>query len=228
LSPIECVSQHQFQPAAGQNQSIVGGLCALAKPPFDSLPKRTYTLSEGKEGKLHGLPFRYALEAVIVLQNQIIGLGYRTDVLFGHDSWGSDVYGRLGFGTAQRLTPVDVVTSVPPALLLNYTTGHSGSFFTLSGWNFTPNSAASLVVNGRTLTTTLAVNPTGGFILFLDTAGANDGFYVATAAVNPSASIRFNLDANEPSRIQEGGGPTFQVPAGIAYTYAVYLPLVQR
>jgi alpha-tubulin suppressor-like RCC1 family protein len=143
--------------------------------------------------------------------------------------WGSDSSGQLGFGTAlQRLTPIDVVTSVPPALLLNYTAGHSGSFFTLSGWNFPPNSTASLVVNGHTLTTTLAVNPTGGFTLFLDTAEADDGFYVVTAAVSPSASIRFTLDANEPSWIQEGGGLTFQVPAGIAYTRTVYLPLVQR
>jgi hypothetical protein len=59
----ESVFQNQSQPAAGyvqgctQNQSIVDGLCPLAKPPIDSLPKGTYTLSEGKEGKVHGLPF---------------------------------------------------------------------------------------------------------------------------------------------------------------------------
>jgi hypothetical protein len=85
----ESVFQHQFQPAAGyvqsctQNQSIVDGLCPLAKPPVDSLPKRTYTLSEEKEGKVHGLPFSWDLEAVILPQNEIIGLSYRTDVLFG-------------------------------------------------------------------------------------------------------------------------------------------------
>jgi hypothetical protein len=28
-----------------------------AKPPFDSLPKRTYTLGEENEGKVHDLPF---------------------------------------------------------------------------------------------------------------------------------------------------------------------------
>jgi hypothetical protein len=63
----------------------------LAKPPFDSLPKRTYTLSgEGNEGKVHGLPFSWDLEAVmqsrvILPQNEIIGRGYSTDALFGHD-----------------------------------------------------------------------------------------------------------------------------------------------
>jgi hypothetical protein len=38
-----------------QDQGVSARLQALAKPPFDSLPKRTYTLSE--EGKAHGLPF---------------------------------------------------------------------------------------------------------------------------------------------------------------------------
>jgi hypothetical protein len=40
-----------------QNKSIVDGLCPLAQSPFDSLPKRTYTLSEEIEGAIHGLPF---------------------------------------------------------------------------------------------------------------------------------------------------------------------------
>jgi hypothetical protein len=29
----------------------------LAKPSFDSLPKKTYTLSEEREERVHGLPF---------------------------------------------------------------------------------------------------------------------------------------------------------------------------
>jgi hypothetical protein len=40
-------------------------------------------LSEEKEGKVHGLPFSWDLEAVILPQNEIVGLSYRTDVLFG-------------------------------------------------------------------------------------------------------------------------------------------------
>jgi hypothetical protein len=49
----------------------------------DSLPNRTYTLSEEKEKAVHGLPFSRDLEAVILPQNEIIGRGYRTDGLFG-------------------------------------------------------------------------------------------------------------------------------------------------
>jgi hypothetical protein len=58
-------------------------LQALAKPPVDSLPHRTYTLSEEREGAIHGLPFSRDLEAVILPQNEIIGRGYRTDGLLG-------------------------------------------------------------------------------------------------------------------------------------------------
>ena len=50
-------------------------LCPLAKPSFDSLPKRTYTLGEEKEWDVHGLPFSWDLEAVILPQNEIIGRG---------------------------------------------------------------------------------------------------------------------------------------------------------
>jgi len=143
--------------------------------------------------------------------------------------WGSDGYGQLGLGTiTQRLTPVDVVESVPPALAINYAAGQPGSFFTLTGWNFPPNGAATIMVNGQTLTSTLPVNETGGFIFFINTTGADEGFYSVTASVNPSAGASFQLSLSAPLRVQEGGGLTLNVPAGIAFTNALYLPLIAR
>jgi hypothetical protein len=143
--------------------------------------------------------------------------------------WGWDGYGQLGMGTiTQCLTPVDVVESAPPYLTINYPNGQPGSFFTITGWNFPPDTQATLSINGQVITSTLSVNPTGSFIVFLNTTGVEAGGYVVAASVNPSATTIFILADDAPLRPQEGGGQTFVVPAGIAYTNYVYLPLVRR
>jgi hypothetical protein len=51
-------------------------LCPLAKPLFDSLPKRIYTLSEGKKSSRLAFQLREAVtqSRVILPQNEIIGL----------------------------------------------------------------------------------------------------------------------------------------------------------
>jgi hypothetical protein len=49
-----------------------------------------------------------------------------------------------------------------------------------------------------------------------------------TAAVNPSATVQFILSADEPTRAQEDSGTVFDVPAGIAYTGSVFLPIIIR
>jgi hypothetical protein len=144
--------------------------------------------------------------------------------------WGWDSDGQLGVGTiTQRLTPVDVVDSVSPRLLLNYATGKPGSLFTLTGERFPPNSTATIAVNGQALTSTLPVYACGDLLLFLDTAGAEAGGYHVTASVNPSATVFLILDNSAPLRIQEGGGQSLTLPGGIAIQLQfVYLPLVLR
>jgi hypothetical protein len=47
-------------------------------------------------------------------------------------------------------------------------------------------------------------------------------------SANPTASVRFTLDADDPVRPQEGVGPIFEVPAGIAFTEFVFLPIIMR
>jgi alpha-tubulin suppressor-like RCC1 family protein len=160
--------------------------------------------------------------------------------------WGGDRYGQLGIGTlSQHRTPVDVLEFPPLRLTAGYTYGQPGSYFTLSGWNFPPGGQTTLVINGETITTTISVNPTGSFILFLDTSLAEPGGYAVTVSVLPgsnsllgeplseqgdiSATTGFFLWAEAPLRPHEGGGQTFLVPAGIAHTvYFTNLPLVGR
>jgi hypothetical protein len=122
---------------------------------------------------------------------------------------------------------VDVIESAT-LLTVNYPYGQSGSFFTITGWNFPPGTLANLYINDQVITSTLPVNPTGSFIFFLNTTGAEAGGYVVTASVNPSAATSFILFDDAPLRPQEGGGQTFVVPAGIAFHNFVYLPLVKR
>jgi len=115
-----------------------------------------------------------------------------------------------------------------PTLTANYTSGKPGSFFTLAGSNFPPNSIATIVINGTMLTDTLAVGGSGSFVFLLDTSQADVGRYFVTATVNPSATADFTLNPNAPLRLQEGTGPILNVPSGIAFTEFVYLPLVCR
>ena len=114
-----------------------------------------------------------------------------------------------------------------PELNINYNSGAPGSFFTLTGVYFPPDSTATIQVNGQILG---AVNTDGGgsFTFVLDTANADVGAYFVTTTVNPSATARFTLESSEPVRPQEGGGPVFDVSAGIALTEFVFLPLVIR
>jgi hypothetical protein len=113
------------------------------------------------------------------------------------------------------------------ALDINYDAGAPGSFFTLSGRDFPANAIAAISVNGTALGT-IPIDGSGSFSFLLSTANAGEGAYFVTAAVNPSAGTRFILSSDEPTRPQEGSGPVFDVPAGIAYTESVFLPIVLR
>lgn len=159
--------------------------------------------------------------------------GGHTCVLVGEGRakcWGADVYGQIGLGLGPiQLTPANVVASVAPSLLLNYSAGKPGSFYTLTGFDFPANASLSFTVNDVALPTTATTDASGGFIFFLDTAAADAGLYTITANAGSTAVASFVLSPNAPLRVQEGGGTTFAVPGGIAQpAIPIYLPLMQR
>lgn len=113
------------------------------------------------------------------------------------------------------------------SLTVNYQSGAPGSYFTLTGINFPPNDTANISINGTSLGD-VTTNLDGSFTFILSTDNADEGAYFVTATVNPSATTSFVIDSNEPTRPQEGSAIIFNVPAGIAFTDTLFLPIVMR
>jgi peptide/nickel transport system substrate-binding protein len=113
------------------------------------------------------------------------------------------------------------------SLETNYPDGAPGSYFTLNGDHFPPNSLVHIIVNSLELGTT-TTDASGNFTIILATTGAGEGNYMVTAIVNPAATVWFSLAAESPIRPQEGNGTLINVPSGIAYTHSVSLPVVIR
>ncbi len=112
-------------------------------------------------------------------------------------------------------TPVDVIGAQTPVVTANYVSGKPGSLFTLNGGGFPVSTPIAITVNGTALTTTAATTPGGRFILFLDMTGADAGFYEVAVTAGGTASTVLALHPDAPLRVQEGGGTTLVVPAGI-------------
>ncbi|NUM44874.1 MAG: hypothetical protein HUU38_09205 [Anaerolineales bacterium] len=119
------------------------------------------------------------------------------------------------------------ILCVDPSLVINYDSGAPGSYFTITGSDFPDGEVATIYVNGQVLGTT-DTSAEGAFTVLFSTTDADEGFYMITATVNPSASTWFTLDVNEPVRPQEGKGTILNVPAGIAFTEFVFLPVIFR
>jgi hypothetical protein len=115
----------------------------------------------------------------------------------------------------------------PPTLEIDHDSGKPGSFLNVTGHHYPANSTATIQINNHTLGT-VPTDALGDFSFQMNTGGADEGAYYVTVTVNPSATIRFTLDQNAPLYPQSGSGPAITVPAGIAFTRFVYLPIVFR
>jgi hypothetical protein len=112
-----------------------------------------------------------------------------------------------------------------PELFINFVTGAPGSHFTFTGLDFAPHDTAILAVNGRALGT-VPTGADGDFSFLVSTDNADEGTYYVVAAADRRATASFVLESSEPTRPQQGSGPVFAIPAGIALTEFVYLPIM--
>lgn len=116
-----------------------------------------------------------------------------------------------------------------PTLTINHDVGQPGSFFEVKGENFPPNATVTVTINGTTLGT-VTTDDDGEFEFELATTGADEGAYFVTATSgSSSATVKFTLDSGFSTMWPaEGTLPLFNVPASIAFTEAVYLPIILR
>lgn len=114
-----------------------------------------------------------------------------------------------------------------PTLVVNYSSGAPGSYFTFTGSDFPANQTATIGVNGHVLGT--VPSDTSGNLAFLlrTHSTTQEGFYTVTASVTAIAMAHWTLDADLEVRPQEGSGPILDVPDGIAHR-AVFVPLVVK
>jgi Tol biopolymer transport system component len=128
-----------------------------------------------------------------------------------------DTNSRVDVFIRDRRPPVD--------LTINYSDGMPGSFFTVNGSRFLPDSNVSLIVNGTDLGTVVS-DPNGDFTIILTTDDADLGGYILSAAAGTlEGTVVFVLDQNSAERPQEAQGTIFNIPPGIAYTNFNSMPV---
>jgi Tol biopolymer transport system component len=128
----------------------------------------------------------------------------------------NDLNSRIDVFIRDRMPPV--------AVDINYVSGSPGSYFTISGDRFMPESEISLVVNGFELGK-VTTDAEGGFTAVLATDEADLGGYILSARGGTLVgSLGFVMDEASAVRPQETEAAVFNLPAGIAYSHFSHLP----
>jgi len=122
-----------------------------------------------------------------------------------------------------NITEGHAITTISP----EYRTAAPGSFINVTGEGFPAGQTGTITINSHFVDNVL-VAETGQFTYTLTTSNASEGYYHVAVSVNPSASTSFILDSEADFRVREGSYPTVDVPAGIAFTHATWLPVIQR
>ena len=112
----------------------------------------------------------------------------------------------------------------PDVLQINHTSGQPGSFFSVTGSNFTPETTVNVSVNG-VLLGTVDADSNGALAFQIDSTGADTGTYFLEATGVETGLTQFDLSEDQPLWPQEGIGDVFLLPAGIAVNM-VRLPVI--
>jgi len=116
-----------------------------------------------------------------------------------------------------------------PTMSVNFATGQPGSFFAFDGTFYPANLPVQVWVNGALLGSVTA-NGDGDVRFRLQSQANSDvgAYFVIVLSGTDSNHTTFRLDNAAPLRPDEGSGPIFVLPGGIAYTHFVYMPMASR
>lgn len=114
----------------------------------------------------------------------------------------------------------------PVELEIDHGSGAPGSFFTVSGFNFDPETTASVMINGVEVGT-LETDAMGSFQFTIDTAAGEEGYYTVLVSSGFSRSKHFRLV--ESGNLWLPGEPetVFILPAQIAQQW-LFMPYFHR
>jgi hypothetical protein len=140
----------------------------------------------------------------------------------------SETYVTMDEATDGRASlKTSLAEALPAQLVSDYYTGAPGSIFNFLGSYFDPGVSIELSVNGFTLGS-LVADGDGEVVFRVNSGNADPGYYHFRAISGNTTSTMLILDPSLPVRQGAGTGPLLELPAGLAWTNAVYLPTVKR
>jgi hypothetical protein len=114
----------------------------------------------------------------------------------------------------------------PTTLEVNHLSGQPGSFFTITGTNYPPNTNLTIFANGVSLGS-LPSDGGGNLLFVIDTSGAELGYYTIVADPIKDVFTRFELKANDPLWPQDVTAPVLQLTPNSA-VQLIFLPNINR
>lgn len=141
--------------------------------------------------------------------------------------WGANDYGQMGNDSLPyQPIPLQLPFWYIPQLSVNFASGQPDSYFTLTGIDYPPGVAVTVQVNTHTFTETVGVDSAGNFTFQLHVSASGEGYYlVTTQAAGYARSLMLQVKATDPLRPQIAAD-FLDVPEGIVYPYAIFLPLI--
>lgn len=114
----------------------------------------------------------------------------------------------------------------PATLQVNHTVGAPGSFFTVFGGNFSPNSQVSVFANG-VLMGEVQSDDAGELMFLINSSGADLGYYMIEAIGNEGAATLIIISEDAPVWLPENEAIVFNLPVGIAQQL-LFMPLINK
>lgn len=113
-----------------------------------------------------------------------------------------------------------------PALLSNFPDGQPGSFFTVDGVNFSPNTLVTVLSNDVVLGA-VQTSSLGELQFLLDSTNTGTGFYKIRASGSEASETLIWIDPGKPLRAKQNEGVTFAL-ASSQPQHLVFMPSVGK
>ncbi len=114
------------------------------------------------------------------------------------------------------------------SLEINHESGAPGSFFSISGSNFSSKTMVNIYANG-VLLGNLETSEFGDLLFLIDSTGAGDGYYLIQVQGTETAGTKLLVDTTGTLWSQEDEGTVFSLNApGLVPFELLFMPLIEQ